>query len=524
MYKLKQKAWWITLVIISLEAASGLSRKMLDKISEMTGLVFEYKIYGTLAGGLRSNSDIAVGIPPNYAPPGMALSVPFLRSATILYTNSSLDSNDLGDKIYAAVRGSALPEGIKEENAVYYNTREESISAVNSGKADYGYGNAYSVAFYTLQNGYKNIITIPKEKEPRAYCIGIVKEDKVLLSIINKAIHAIDEQQMQVLILDVTSHIDRKVTPSMIVDAYGKELLLTISLAIGLLLFGVVSNIRAKNKLQVQNTRYELLSQISNEYLYEYYAATNQFVLSEKIQALFDQQGDYGEAIERLRAILMQTDRLEDSCIIRLPLPRGKMGTFKSVSSVVYDSHKRLHSIIGKLVDISEETAEKEELIAKAQVDGLTGLYNAVTIKELIIKRMATKPAGETDAFVLMGFDRFKDINDTFGHLAGNQILADVGEVLKRALRKTDKIGRMGGDEFCVYMNDIPSAEFVRKKCMELNKALRRMSKDIPASASIGFALLREEGTYEELFEKADKALYYAKRKGAAQVADYREI
>ena len=78
-----------------------------------------------------------------------------IESETILYINLLVDSSQLYEKVYAAVKGSDLPEGIKEENAIYFDTREESMEAVESGKADYGYGNAYSVSFYTLQNNFK---------------------------------------------------------------------------------------------------------------------------------------------------------------------------------------------------------------------------------------------------------------------------------------------------------------------------------------------------------------------------------
>ncbi len=119
----------------------GISKRVIDQVSDMTGIVFEYKLYDTLDETLNSDSDIMFGIPNNYAPSDMVLSRPYLKSETILYINSSLNINQLENKIYAAVRGSALPEGIKEENSIYFDTREESLDAVESGRADYGYGN-----------------------------------------------------------------------------------------------------------------------------------------------------------------------------------------------------------------------------------------------------------------------------------------------------------------------------------------------------------------------------------------------
>lgn len=136
----------------------GISKEVLETISNMTGLKFSYQLYETLDEAFNSGADIFFGIPYNYAPEGMVMSVPFLKSETILFINSSVNPSMLDDKKYAAVRGSDLPEGIQEENAVFFETREASIDAVERGLADYGYGNAFSVAFYIIQNNYRNIL------------------------------------------------------------------------------------------------------------------------------------------------------------------------------------------------------------------------------------------------------------------------------------------------------------------------------------------------------------------------------
>ena len=108
----------------------GISKRVLDRIAEMTGLMFEYKLYDSVEEALKSDFDIIFGFPHHYTPDSIVLSKPFLKSETILYINKSMDSNHLDDKIYAAVSGSDLPEGIKEENTLFFNTREESLNAV----------------------------------------------------------------------------------------------------------------------------------------------------------------------------------------------------------------------------------------------------------------------------------------------------------------------------------------------------------------------------------------------------------
>lgn len=143
----------------------GISKETLETISNMTGLIFTYQLYNTVDEIINSDADIVFGISDNYSPENMVLSTPFLISETILFMNSSINPHDLDNKKYAAVSGNILPERIKEENTIYFSSREACMNAVDSGKADYGYGNAYSVAFYTIQNNYRNIITVPKKKK-----------------------------------------------------------------------------------------------------------------------------------------------------------------------------------------------------------------------------------------------------------------------------------------------------------------------------------------------------------------------
>lgn len=496
----------------------GISRRVLEEISDMTGLVFEYKLYDSLDKAFKSDADIFFGIPYNYAPFDMVLSQPYLKSQTILYINSSLDSKELEDKVYAAVRGSELPEGVKEENSIYFDTREESLDAVETGKADYGYGNAYSVAFYTLQNNYKNIVTIPKEKESREYCIGLFEEDELLLSILNKSINAIDENYMQMLILDVTSHIDRKITFTMIIDEYAKEIFFVVYIVIIILLFSAISNISVNKKLRMQNRRYEILARISNEYLYEYVVKSNRLELSKKCIQLFGTQEKFNEVNSILKDHLSKNDLDESNIEIKLPLANGDMGVFKTITLSIDNDKGELVSIIGKLIDISKEAAEKEELLIKSQLDGLTGLYNHITTKELITESIRNRDEYQIDAFIIIDCDKLKDINDTYGHLMGDCILENISKSLKLTFRNTDIIGRIGGDEFCVYIKDVPSADFIQKKCERLISIIKNTMEDIYVSVSIGIVFVNEKNTYESLFEKADNAMYQAKRKGRAQI------
>lgn len=494
---------------------SGIAVRILDEVAAMTGLRFEYTLYDSIREALESDSDIAFGVSDQYAPPGMVLSQPYLKTEAILYINAARDPMRLDDKIYAGIKGGTLPEGVKGENTIYCANREECLNAVEAGRADYGYGNAFSVVFYTLQNNYKNIVTIPTGKETREYCIGFLKDDPVLLSIINKGIAAIDEGRMQTLVLDMASRIDRKITFSMIMEAHGKTILGIAFLVSGILFLAVIVNIRANNRLKLQNDRFELLSHISNECLFEYRTRSGRLELSEKCVGLFGARDESGEATARLIKALLKAAPREDN-LVKLPLARGEIGTFKVVASDISDSRGNPYSVIGKLIDVTAAEAEKEELITLSRTDGLTGIYNAATVKKLITERLNTEDRRGIDAFLLIDCDNLKEINDTFGHLTGNKVLQNISQGLKSVFRETDIIGRIGGDEFCVYMKDIPTVDSARSKGRQLNTILKKTA--LPISVSIGIAVPNHTQTYEDVFANADRAMYQSKKSGGGEV------
>lgn len=499
----------------------GISKRVLQEVAEMTGLRFECKLYGTLREAFASDAEIVFGMPQNYALPGMILSKPYLRSETILYISSSQDPSDLDNKKYAAVKGSVLPDGIKQENAIYFDTREQSLDAVDAGRADYGYGNAYSVAFYTLQNGYKNLVTIPKGKESRAYCIGFFQQDELLISIINKALSAMGESQLENLVLDVATHVERKITFSMVMNVYTKEIAAIVFAVVSILLFAITSRIKANKMLTMINRRYETLAEVSNEYLFEYFPQTNRLQFWDNFVQRLGTKAHRNEAIHILKNAL-KTARDGQQFEITLSLAEGETRIFKVIYSSVNDDNGHVISIIGKLVDISEEAKKREHLATQAQVDGLTGLYNAKTAKELIKNAISSRQTKQQiDAFILIDLDDFKAINDTHGHLAGDEVLIHLGRMLKRSFRTADIIGRIGGDEFCVYMTNVPALDFVKTRCHSVRDLIHTAIADIPVTISVGIALVDQDIRYEEMFQRSDEALYDAKRNGRNQIAVY---
>ncbi|QIB68810.1 diguanylate cyclase [Aminipila butyrica] len=500
----------------------GISRMLMEEISKRTGLIFEYAVYDDMVSALASDYDIFMGMPHQYASEGMIFSEPYLQGKSILYLNAALNVNDLQGKRYAAVRGRTLPEGIEPENAIYYGSRLESIEAVNKGEADYGYGNAFSVNFYTWNKGYKNLVTIPVGKEDREYCLVFPKDNSLLISIVNKTIEGIDKSDIQKMVLDSMISGERPVNFTMIMDNYGEKIILIGCLLMSILLLSIVSYMQVNGRLRMQNQKYEQLSALSDEYLYEYFARTDRLVFSEKCQSLFADAGAEEVVRQKLKE-LHSRPKTDGNTIITLPLGEEETGVFKAVHFSIYHHNGKLNSVIGKLIDISQEAAEKEELLISAQIDGLTGLYNPVTTRQLITSRLKGKGPLKMDGLMLVDCDHFKSINDSYGHLAGDQMLKLLSRSLEKTFEKKAIIGRIGGDEFAVYVRNISSPAFIKEKCDQLKKTLQEEEAEIALSVSIGIALVVGETDYDTVFDRADQALYQAKRNGRDQAVFYDE-
>lgn len=120
---------------------------------------------------------------------------------------------------------------------------------------------------------------------------------------------------------------------------------------------------------------------------------------------------------------------------------------------------------IGKISVIDEEKSEKESLREQAQRDSMTHLYNSETSKRLIEEHLPKLQPGEVGALLLLDVDLFKSINDTYGHMCGDETLKAVARLLESSFRDGDVIGRPGGDEFLVYLPRIQDIPALTKKC-----------------------------------------------------------
>lgn len=204
----------------------------------------------------------------------------------------------------------------------------------------------------------------------------------------------------------------------------------------------------------------------------------------------------------------------------RYLLPCGEYAWVKAITSFMHDTITGDIKTITFVRDINEEKKHSIELQYKAERDSLTGIYNKGMTEKLIIEHLLNNPHLKKGALFIIDIDNFKAINDNFGHLLGDELLCNLSQKLSDLFRNDDIVGRIGGDEFIVFMKNASNQEIIQSKSKEIGKAFSityttNNDKQYKISGSIGIALFPENGnTFKELYKNADIALYDAKSKG----------
>ena len=178
--------------------------------------------------------------------------------------------------------------------------------------------------------------------------------------------------------------------------------------------------------------------------------------------------------------------------------------------------------VIGHIIDIHEDKLKEIELQLRADHDGLTGLMNKKATETLIMNLLPKyKDSDRIGALIIFDVDNFKRINDTFGHSTGDHVLAAIGEIIRNNFKGMDVTGRIGGDEFMVFANNIGSAENAELLADRIEDqvvhAFDGEAVEGMVSMSIGIAMFPASGLdFQTLYKHADEALYYVKNHGKA--------
>lgn len=205
---------------------------------------------------------------------------------------------------------------------------------------------------------------------------------------------------------------------------------------------------------------------------------------------------------------------------VRMLHKDGRIGWVESMCVPIYDDNKQIVGALGINRDITKRKNETERLSHMAHYDQLTQIPNRNLLLDRISHLIAQSKRSEISfALLYIDLDKFKGINDTKGHAYGDLILIKAAMRLKRSIRNSDTIARIGGDEFVILLENISDKDKVSAMAQSLietvNKKFVINNETFDLSCSIGIATYPDDGnTTDALLSTADKAMYKAKSKG----------
>jgi diguanylate cyclase (GGDEF)-like protein/PAS domain S-box-containing protein len=173
-----------------------------------------------------------------------------------------------------------------------------------------------------------------------------------------------------------------------------------------------------------------------------------------------------------------------------------------------------------------ERTAAEARLRHMADHDGLTGLFNRRRFEEELERHIAQgRRYGMSGALLMLDLNDFKQVNDRYGHRAGDRVLTAVAMVLRHRLRESDIVARFGGDEFAVLMPVGGANEATELADLLVVAVHRDVSAPAgPVSASVGIAVFEEASSADEILSRADDAMYADKRAARGPVRHLRSV
>lgn len=290
---------------------------------------------------------------------------------------------------------------------------------------------------------------------------------------------------------------------------------------------------------QMSEAKYEIALTQSDTMIFEFVVSENSFILPDNMKTTFGLNDPSGYTAQTLiDSGIFTLESARDFLDLYEQMAKGSQ--YLAVTMLLrnadgieqwYDIYMTMvvnqvgkpQRVIGKLVNVESHRQQTLKLLANAQSDPLTGLYNKTATRKLIELVLVEQFA--VQAFLLIDIDDFKTVNDTFGHQVGDDVIVGVAQILRNSCRTNDIVGRIGGDEFVVFLKDVKTKADVQAKASQIADGFARYyvnGSDHKISGSIGIALAPQHGdTFSELYSAADTAMYEAKKAGKDQFSIY---
>lgn len=514
----------------------GIAVDILETVAQKTGLRFEYVAAETAealdALQAAGSIDMVAGIDRDYSTANernLALTQPYVSASYVLVANKSVADGAISGKRLAISSSSSYDGGFLGD-AIQFPSIASCLRAVFKGEADYTYVDEYMTQYFLNTPEFRDVRIAPQTYEPRRVSLGVVRsDDTTLLGIVDRAVGSLTEVERQAVINGNVLR-ERPVDLGELVHANPAIALAVASATclIVVLFVLIILGLRARSNAK---TAFDLkkrlrLYALCDDSFFEFDCRTKRLIismpgkgqqgLSEPFAFECDAPAVFDEERKRSFAELLggKEHRVEE---VRMPDTDGIEHWLRVTVDPVEDASGRVAHTVGKIEVIDEERREKDQLVARAERDSLTGLLNSETTRLRIGQQLDALAGGERGALLVVDVDCFKDVNDTHGHLVGDLVLADIARILRENFRIGDVVGRLGGDEFMVYLDRVGSTDVVLGKCDRLRRAVERHEypgTDCRVTISVGVVLAHAGDTFDDLYGRADEALYAAKRDG----------
>jgi diguanylate cyclase (GGDEF)-like protein/PAS domain S-box-containing protein len=302
----------------------------------------------------------------------------------------------------------------------------------------------------------------------------------------------------------------------------------------------VTATWRAEHLLKRSEERFAQIADAANDGLWEWDLRRDELYASARWRALVGLGGAAGvcrpqEWLERVHAhdigslrtaldahLSGATDSFQHEHRIRVEGDTYRLFHCRAVA--VRGPNQKPIRLAGSLTDVTERALVQEQLRSVGTHDPLTGLCNRAVFVEQLGRRLQDLKArrGARFATLYLDLDRFKVVNDSLGHMVGDQLLSAVSRRLESCLRPGDALARLGGDEFAVLVNGLTDETQANAVALRIQDSLKAPvvigGRDVFTSASIGIAFAsRDYDRPEDIMRDADTAMYHAKSRGKAR-------
>ncbi|MGN1417013.1 MAG: diguanylate cyclase [Oscillospiraceae bacterium] len=300
--------------------------------------------------------------------------------------------------------------------------------------------------------------------------------------------------------------------------------------AVALITRNITSEMTLKNDFLYRNERYKIYEMTTPDVLFEYDPDEDKMIFSSKGAGGITQNiiSDYMEQF-RTSPLVHPEDRERFITALRSACKAPVTATLEYRSMVIGGGYKwcrtyyssaadengGIYAVFGRIQDISTEFARNRELIRKAELDPLTGMYNRTSFENHAVSAMEKVSEKEKLLFAIADIDDFKHFNDKYGHRRGDDVLTAVSSLIEKYF-PGEITGRFGGDEFMIFTAAADCTDFCDKLSALSEEAhISINGEDIRISLSIGVYITSDKAvTYPQLFEWADEAMYKAKNGG----------